>query len=220
MRHSPYLGSGPTRDPHHRSYASTPAPGGNLSCRHDRPLADRGDAADVALVCSKARANTGAAKAPVSASRSPQRSGLRDDIQRTPRSRRSGSVDRRERAPRHDCFGTIWAVCQPLVAGRRASARVPIRQPRVAIGGRSRLLPLGDSASDGLLGVAEIRTPAFRRSARPRRVLRDVASISVSVGRGATHASTRWRGLREELARLPTHCCFQSGTASRRRGCN
>jgi hypothetical protein len=50
---------------------------------------------------------------------------------------------------------------------------------------------LGDSASDGLLGAAEIRTPAFRRSDRAGARVRAVAAISVPAGWGPTHASTR-----------------------------
>jgi hypothetical protein len=47
--------------------------------------------------------------------------------------------------------------------------------------GRARL-DLGDSASDELLGTAEIRTPAFRRSARARGIVRPVAATSVPAG--------------------------------------
>ena len=43
----------------------------------------------------------------------------------------------------------------------------------------SRRLLLGDSARDELLGAAEIRTPAFRRSARARGIVRPVAATSV-----------------------------------------
>jgi hypothetical protein len=41
---------------------------------------------------------------------------------------------------------------------------------------------VGDSASDELLGTAEIRTPAFRRSARVRGIVRPVAATSVPAG--------------------------------------
>ena len=41
---------------------------------------------------------------------------------------------------------------------------------------------LGASTSDELLGTAEIRTPAFRRSARARAIVRPVAATSVPAG--------------------------------------
>jgi hypothetical protein len=41
---------------------------------------------------------------------------------------------------------------------------------------------LRDSASDELLGAAEIRTPAFRRSARARGIVRPVVATSVPAG--------------------------------------
>ena len=47
---------------------------------------------------------------------------------------------------------------------------------------RMSLVRLGDSASDELLGTAEIRTPAFRRSARARGIVRPVAATSVPAG--------------------------------------
>ena len=50
---------------------------------------------------------------------------------------------------------------------------------------------LGDSGSDGLLGAAEIGTPAFRRSTRALVTVRALAAISVPAGWGPTRASTR-----------------------------
>ena len=46
-------------------------------------------------------------------------------------------------------------------------------------GRRRRRSLVGDSRSDGLLGAAEIRTPAFRRSARAQVIVRTLASTSV-----------------------------------------
>jgi len=71
------------------------------------------------------------------------------------------------------------------LAGTRTNAVVP--SP-----GRARL-DLGDSASDWLLGAAEIRTPAFRRSARARGIVRPVAATSVPAGWGSARASRRLR---------------------------
>jgi hypothetical protein len=61
---------------------------------------------------------------------------------------------------------------------------------RTAATGRSRL---GDSASDELLGAAEIRTPAFRRSTRAREIVPAVAATSAPAGWGSARASTRTR---------------------------
>ena len=63
---------------------------------------------------------------------------------------------------------------RPLLAVRRSKADVR--------GGADGRLLLGDSASDELLGTAEIRTPAFRRSARVRGIVRPVAATSVPAG--------------------------------------
>ena len=59
---------------------------------------------------------------------------------------------------------------------------VSSRSSRPTIPGRGRML-LGDTASDELLAAIKIRTPAFLRSARPRRMLRDLVLIAVSAGR-------------------------------------
>ena len=71
----------------------------------------------------------------------------------------------------------------PAQAGPRTKAVVP--SP-----GRTRL-DLVARTSDELLGTAEIRTPAFRRSARARAIVRPVAATSVPAGRGSARASTR-----------------------------
>jgi hypothetical protein len=60
-------------------------------------------------------------------------------------------------------------------------ARNPWRSISATPGDGWRLL-LGDSASDELLGTAEIRTPAFRRSARLRGTVRPVAATSMPAG--------------------------------------
>ena len=67
-----------------------------------------------------------------------------------------------------------WRCNSPARAGARVRAVVP-RPARAR-------LDLGDSASDELLGTAEIRTPAFRRSARARGIVRPVAATSVPAG--------------------------------------
>ena len=66
------------------------------------------------------------------------------------------------------------------------------------------LLLLGASTSDELLGTAEIRTPAFRRSARARGIVRPVAATSVPAGRGSARASTRLRKPGSSASRCPT----------------
>jgi hypothetical protein len=63
---------------------------------------------------------------------------------------------------------------------------------------------LGASTSDELLGAAEIRTPAFRRSARAQGTVRAVAAISVPAGWGSTRASTRLRKPGSSASRSPT----------------
>jgi hypothetical protein len=60
-------------------------------------------------------------------------------------------------------------------------------EPSKAIvsGGADGRLLVGDSASDELLGAAEIRTPAFRRSTRARELVPDVAATSAPAGVGS-----------------------------------
>ena len=60
------------------------------------------------------------------------------------------------------------------VAGAKRNAVAP--SPGLA------RLDLGESESDELLGTAEIRTPAFRRSPRARGIVRPVAATSVPAG--------------------------------------
>jgi hypothetical protein len=70
-------------------------------------------------------------------------------------------------------FGPLTTPC-PGRAGARQRGRLAAggRPLRACRRGRIGRLLLGDSASDELLGTAEIRTPAFRRSARARGIAR------------------------------------------------
>jgi len=98
------------------------------------------------------------------------------------------------------------------------------------------LLVLGDSGSDELLGAAEIRTPAFRRSARARVIVRPLAATSVPAGWGpgaCFHAIAQARvvGLtvpdRRALAyaargvrRTASRCCVSSLATPRSTPCS
>ena len=78
---------------------------------------------------------------------------------------------------------------------------------RVARLGAGAPLSLGASTSDELLGTPEIRTPAFRRSARARGIVRPVAATSVPAG-GVVRVLPRERNHDLRSARacaLPTH---------------
>jgi hypothetical protein len=95
----------------------------------------------------------------------------------------------------------------------RRSERWLGQRPRACLSGEGVVshagrwgLLVGESASDGLLGAVEIRAPAFRRSARPRSMARDVVSIAVSAGWGSARASTR------------EHASGQVGAGARMRG--
>src|SRR5450755_3494240 len=114
------------------------------------------------------------------------------------------------------------------------AASVRKQQPRRAICGQARfsfgmraataavaaeVMPLGDSASDELLGAAEIRTPAFRRSDRARGRVRAVAAISVPAGWSPTHASTRGRRTNQRDARLLVRLLHRRESWVNRFGC-
>jgi hypothetical protein len=89
-----------------------------------------------------------------------------------------------------------------------ASARRPPPQSSGRRHGSARA-DLGDSASDELLGVAGIRTPAFRQSARARGIVRTVAAVSVPAGWGSACASTRL----QKRGAVCDHLCFGKAIA-------
>ncbi len=94
--------------------------------------------------------------------------------------------------------------CGKGIAGSRPSGRSLSGNAivaRVARLGAGAPLSLGASTSNELLGAAEIRTPAFRRSARARGIVRPVAATSVPAGWGPARASTRKHASRPGDAR-------------------
>jgi hypothetical protein len=84
----------------------------------------------------------------------------------------------------------------------RGGGRMKAIVPTAASGGSR----LGDSASDEPLDAIEIRTPASRRSARARGLVRAVVVTAMPAEWGSTHASTR-RGKPRRMGAISVGAC-------------
>ena len=105
----------------------------------------------------------------------------------------------------HDRDRAARATVAIALTLRPAAARHRNGDRGVAQSGGRRRLSLGDSASHELLGAAEIRTPAFRRSARARGIVRPWRRPRCR-RMGCARASTRY----QEPCRADADCCIRA----------